>query len=752
MHRLLILTSIFLLSFTFQPTPSYAQGGVSWFTHQDAGANECYFDIYANHDSSYIAVGSSGNGNECHGEWFMTKIDRNGETIWSRTDDNNRSRSSARSVIEADNGDFVVVGHNRFNGNVDVMRIDDNGNQIWRNLYMQGQANAVIELKSGSFLVCGKAGRQGFLLLLNGEGRELWSRTYAISDHEYAMGFFNSMRETDNQVVVAGEGYRWVQPQPLQYDAYHIWLVKVDLDEDGDVIWETQQELGRMATCNTLLSCDGGYVVSGMTDVTGTFSAYIMNFNSVGEEQNTHIYEHQNETEYGWCLAKDQDGKLAIAGRSRNSGSLYSRPMMIFTNAEGVEQDHSYHDFADMHGFEPNYPEFRTTVVGLDNSVLAAGNVYTSESGYDGLIMKWEPQHDPPQLISWTPEDTLLNVLQGDTIDFAALTEDLNGMIIGFLWTYSAGIGVDTISTDNHVQVIFNDMGSYTVQCQVTNGFGFDTVTWHITSTGMYIEYWSPENLDISILRNEDVDFFVSLRHIDTNERPQIQWFLDGEDIDEDDEINLFFDHRGQYRLTAHAQVEQFTDSITWNITVNSAILDWSPANFNVIADIDSSLLFVMNPTNPESEELSILWTVDGEVLYDTPRIWLDFESIGNHEVMVYVEDGQDIDSLAWHVTITETNSIEVAGDVPAQFHLAEPHPNPFNESVRFGYTLPTASNVQLSIYNINGRLIEQIVNGRADSGTHSVVWHAQGLPAGMYFIRMEADNFVQIRKIMMLK
>ena len=66
-------------------------------------------------------------------------------------------------------------------------------------------------------------------------------------------------------------------------------------------------------------------------------------------------------------------------------------------------------------------------------------------------------------------------------------------------------------------------------------------------------------------------------------------------------------------------------------------------------------------------------------------------------------------------------------------------NPNPFNQSVRLNYMLPAAADVRLSIYDITGREVASLVNGHSSLGQHSVVWNAEDLSSGVYFVRLSA-------------
>ena len=88
----------------------------------------------------------------------------------------------------------------------------------------------------------------------------------------------------------------------------------------------------------------------------------------------------------------------------------------------------------------------------------------------------------------------------------------------------------------------------------------------------------------------------------------------------------------------------------------------------------------------------------------------------------------------------------------PVEFNLSQNYPNPFNPSTVITYTIPQAGMVTLKVYNTLGEEIAVLVNGMVEPGIHNVNFDASGLNSGMYFYRLESGNFVQVKKMTLLK
>jgi hypothetical protein len=87
-----------------------------------------------------------------------------------------------------------------------------------------------------------------------------------------------------------------------------------------------------------------------------------------------------------------------------------------------------------------------------------------------------------------------------------------------------------------------------------------------------------------------------------------------------------------------------------------------------------------------------------------------------------------------------------------SSYKLEKNYPNPFNPTTTIGYQLPAVSQVKLSIYNLLGQKVATLVNEWQQAGQYQVSWNASGFPSGIYYYRIVAGEFQQIRKMILLK
>jgi hypothetical protein len=121
----------------------------------------------------------------------------------------------------------------------------------------------------------------------------------------------------------------------------------------------------------------------------------------------------------------------------------------------------------------------------------------------------------------------------------------------------------------------------------------------------------------------------------------------------------------------------------------------------------------------------------------------------------VYAENaaGSGPYSAEWSFTTSVTPVLsENVSEIPSEFALKPPYPNPFNPVTTIAFDLPRSSLVRLKIYDPLGREIETLIDGSLAAGEHEVAWHAYGLTSGIYLCRIEAGGFVDTRKLVLQK
>ena len=107
-----------------------------------------------------------------------------------------------------------------------------------------------------------------------------------------------------------------------------------------------------------------------------------------------------------------------------------------------------------------------------------------------------------------------------------------------------------------------------------------------------------------------------------------------------------------------------------------------------------------------------------------------------------------------WYIyqqsTITDVENEETT--MPTVFKLEQNYPNPFNPSTVIKFAVPEKSNVVIKIYDILGNEIITLVNEEMDAGWYEKSFNANGISSGVYLFRMEAENYVNTKKMILLR
>ena len=89
---------------------------------------------------------------------------------------------------------------------------------------------------------------------------------------------------------------------------------------------------------------------------------------------------------------------------------------------------------------------------------------------------------------------------------------------------------------------------------------------------------------------------------------------------------------------------------------------------------------------------------------------------------------------------------------MPTEFELSQNYPNPFNPSTTIRFSLPKETQLKINIYNMLGELVETLAEGTYETGYHKATFNASSLPSGAYVYRIESSDFVQVRKMVLIK
>ncbi len=162
--------------------------------------------------------------------------------------------------------------------------------------------------------------------------------------------------------------------------------------------------------------------------------------------------------------------------------------------------------------------------------------------------------------------------------------------------------------------------------------------------------------------------------------------------------------------------------------------------------DFDHFTVYGSDVSGFDSTAVLLDYTVDNEM--DVSE-----DVYGHYHVTATDVSGNEGDASS----IENPNSACHAGDLPTVYILTQNSPNPFQTTTVIGFDLPKPTPVDLSVFDIEGRLVTRLSTGPYPAGRHSVSWtglddHARRTCPGIYFVKMEADGFRATRKMIRLR
>ena len=112
------------------------------------------------------------------------------------------------------------------------------------------------------------------------------------------------------------------------------------------------------------------------------------------------------------------------------------------------------------------------------------------------------------------------------------------------------------------------------------------------------------------------------------------------------------------------------------------------------------------------------------------------------------IESGFLVDTLLRNIIV----SVGAPGGMPGQFTLQQNYPNPFNPVTIIRYDLPAAANARLTVFNTLGQIVATLVNERQQPGTYMVQFDGSAFASGTYFYRLQADTYVETKKLLLIR
>ncbi|MBT8387737.1 MAG: T9SS type A sorting domain-containing protein, partial [Ignavibacteria bacterium] len=181
----------------------------------------------------------------------------------------------------------------------------------------------------------------------------------------------------------------------------------------------------------------------------------------------------------------------------------------------------------------------------------------------------------------------------------------------------------------------------------------------------------------------------------------------------------------------------------------------------------------------PESGKIRLIWATAAETnnqQFEIQRRTINQEKIGEWLLVGYregkgtttepqhynyLDDISNINANAFEYRLKQVDFngsysfsevIRVSNLVPAEYNLEQNYPNPFNPSTEIKFSIPQTTKVSLKVFDVMGREVTALIDEQLEAGKHSLVFNAANLSSGVYYYTIITENFIQTKKMILLK
>jgi len=589
----------------------------------------------------------------------------------------------------------------------------------WCNYYNQtieDVGNCVSRTSDDGYIIAGRTGVQSLsgcdliLIKTDQDGNMIWANTYGCPYNDEGLSVIET---SDGCYLVTGITNRI-------YTAYtcDAWVMKVDAD--GFIIWERVFNWGDIDKATDVVETESGdFVITGLAAAQYPWfygDLLLLKLNSNGEDIWTRQYHYDNR-DCGHAIDLVSDGGFIIAGvTDEDEYSDIGKKFIMRTDANGD----TLWTFCQDSGIL--YDVLATS----DGGFVSCG--YSNSFSYGSKDMYVVKLDDSGQVL-WEDvwgasyQDCGFGIVEIESGDYFAVGWTPNG--------YSPQLFFVKINSDGSTAAswcsLFDDLheanavtlssrGNYIVTgLGVTSSGGFDVLLLETDEFNSVVAEIIPHEPEIIIPpEGGSFTYDIEIKNETTNDLTvNVSIYM----------TRLFYDYPHPVAVKPNISIDAGTQ-IT-RLDLEQTI----PGNFE--PDIYKYVIWVRDAATSSLLAQDIIF----------------FEKLGE-------PGGQEACSLTGNKPelLGWENSRISSVSKPNEIELISAYPNPFNPSTTIRYSVPEAADVKLTVYDVSGRFVAEVIDGYQDAGMHTVAFDGSNLVSGLYIYRLTAGNQVASGKMMLIK
>jgi hypothetical protein len=595
--------------------------------------------------------------------------------------------------------------------------IADPGDTLWTRTYggsSDDYGQSVYQTTDGGYIITGKTNSFGagsydvYLVKTDANGDTLWSRTYGGSGLDWG---YSVQQTTDGGYIIASFTYSFGAGGPDFY------LVKTDAN--GDSLWTrtyggSSDDYGFSVQQTT----DGGYIITGFTTSFGAggWDVYLVKTDANGDTLWTRTYGGYANDD-AQSVQQTSDGGYIIAGTTESFGAGGEDVYLVKTDANG---DTLWTCTYGGSGGDRGQCVQQTS----DGGYIFAGATMSFGAGsYDVYLVKTDANGDELWTRTYGGNGTDVGYSVRQTFDSGYI---LTG------WTTSFGAGWED------VYVVRTDANGDTLWTRAYGGgyweYGHSVQQ---TSDGGYIVAGATYSFGAGR------DDFYLLKIAGEAPEPDVSIEI----VPDDPPVTVpqggSFGFTGS--VTNNIEDPQTTDA--WTMAIGPEKETYGPFKMRNDVELEAGQTRTAQ-FNQRVANLAPLGFYD-YIAYcgDYPSTAID-SSFFQVEVIAGTSSGGE--EMGW-VLMGSFSEGELT-DLPSEFALLSNYPNPFNASTVISYELPGVTHVKLEVYNLRGQKVATLVDAQQEAGYRSVTWQDSEAASGVYFYKLTAGDFTEVKRMTLLR
>ena len=503
-----------------------------------------------------------------------------------------------------------------------------------------------------------------------------------------------------NSITTDASGNVYVTGSSITYGGAYYDMITIKYGSDGNIQW-LQKYNGPADSTDSgnaiAVDASGNVYVTGSSFGTGTKSDFItIKYNSSGVQQWAQRYNGPtNETDNAYNLKIDASGNVYVTGSSDNGAAMNDYYTIKYNSSGMLQWAHRYN------GTGSSFDSPSSLAVDNSGNVYVAGYSSGVGTGYDYVTIKY----NSTGAIQW---EQRYNGPGNSTENVFSLKVDAGGNV--YITGFSGGSGTG----NDYATIKYNSAGVQQWLQRYSGSANSNDVARSLIlddSGNVYISGFTTETSS-----GED---YTTIKYNSAGVQQWLQKYNGPANLN-DEVYSMAIDPTGNIYVTGSSEGSG-TGSDFATVKYNASGTQMWAQRYN-------------GPAGNTDEARSIAVDAAGYVYItgnSRSSTGIDFATIKYAQVMGIQNIGNEL---------------------PENFSLGQNFPNPFNPVTNIRFNVAKSGYVSIKVYDITGKVAAVLVNEELSAGVYNVDLNASMLSSGTYFYRMETDNFISTKKMVLVK